>query len=300
MGQSRDEIVVPMERLIVAPMPGLQSSQFIQTAVALGLSMPIHRFNTPQEQKALLYLAINTKKLINSNSKLWVSVGLRDWKERIGPIKNIMREHEVGVLLDVANGFSKSVKDTLADIYNTYEIDNLFGGNIHTTAGFDYMERSGAKFIRCGIANGGVCSTKDATGVLRGQISTIKEIFEGRYEADIVCDGGIKGPADLSKAFLAGADYCMLGSVFSKASEAQCNQDGSGIFYGGASAKAKTMAGLEVRYVEGKEVAVDKTEVESLTTIVETLTDGLKSAISYSGFSSLEEAIGNGTFEIVK
>lgn len=296
---SRDNVVVPLNRIIVAPMPGIQSNHFIQSAVAIGLSIPIHRFCTPSEQHDLLEIAVHTKKLISSQSKLWLSVGLRDWKERIGPVADYMKINDVGVLVDVANGFAMSVGQTIKEIHAKYNISNMFAGNVHTSRGFNYLESCGVQMIRCGIANGGVCSTKDATGILRGQITTIKDICDYRFDGEIVCDGGIKGPADLAKAFLAGADYCMIGSLFARAKEAECIENGSGIFYGGASARAKNKVGLEARYIEGKEVKITNDEVKSLLQIVNSLLDGLKSAISYSGYSSLEAAIGNGTFELV-
>jgi GMP reductase len=152
--------------------------------------------------------------------------------------------------------------------------------------------------IRVGIANGAACATKDKTGIARGQFTCITDIADAAHSAALISDGGIRSPADVAKAFGAGADYVMIGSYFSKAKESESQK--TGYFYGGASSMQKAKAGAATnRYVEGKALNIEQSDL-SLQEIVTDIADGVKSAISYSGYKTLEEFIGNGIFELVK
>ena len=129
-------------------------------------------------------------------------------------------------------------------------------------------------------------------------IDEIYSDFLFSNNAAIVSDGGIKEAGDAAKAFACGAEYVMIGSLFSKAREAECNLNGNGIFYGGASTYAKELLGLNKNHIEGSGELVEKSSIAPLESIVKKITDGIKSSISYSGYESLEEYIGNGFFEM--
>lgn len=293
---SRNEIVFDNNRLIVAPMSALQNSQFNMAAIAAGVSLPIHRFCTVAEQHQLLHEAISTRTLMGSKSMIWLSVGLNEYQERIDPVYKILQENQIGILFDVANGFAFNVGAALKEFQSKYDLQNLMTGNVHTYEGFEFLEIKCSQFIRVGIANGAACATKDKTGVVRGQISCISDVANELHSAYIVSDGGIRSPSDVAKAFGAGADYVMIGSYFSNAKESESQK--SGLFYGGASATQKLKLGTDAtRYVEGKTLQVVDSTV-SLSDIVSDISDGVKSAISYSGYQSLEDFIGNGVFEL--
>lgn len=298
---SRNEINIDTSKIIAAPMGSIMGNKFVKAAIESGISVPIHRFNTPDEQHKLLELAISIRILLNSQSNLWISVGINDFDERIKPVHDMLLHNNVGVLLDVANGFSVDVKKALETISSRYGV-KLFGGNIHSVKGFVHLEDAGCSRIRCGIGGGMACSTTDKTGVGKGQFSVISELVnELNTDALIVSDGGIRSPGDLAKAFGAGADEVMIGGYFASALEAECNQEGcDGTFYGGASATAKRIMGLPVKNVEGKEISVNPNKLKPLSELVKELTEGLKSAISYSGYSSLDTYIGGATFQIKK
>ncbi len=295
---SRDEISFNKNRIIAAPMSAIMGKSFVKNAILSGISLPIHRFNTIDEQIELLDIAIEQKKLINSNSIIWLAVGLKDYKKRIESSLTILRDNHIGILLDVANGFHEEVENVVKQI-NKYELPNLFTGNIHTIQGWKFLENINSKFIRVGIGNGAACSTTTQTGIGRGQITIIDEIFcdYGFGNAAIVSDGGIKTPGDAAKAFGAGAEYIMIGSMFSYAREAECNINGQNVFYGGASAFAKKLIGLPEKNIEGEAVAIQQDKIKSLDAIVSDICDGIKSCISYSGYTRIEDFIGNAVFE---
>ena len=114
----------------------------------------------------------------------------------------------------------------------------------------------------------------------------------------IIADGGIKNAGYASKAFGAGADYVMMGGYFAKAFEAETHVRGDGHYWGGASHKQQILStGKVYRHSEGKEVPI-LDELCPLETLVDELWGGISSAVSYGGYDTLTNFIGNGVFEI--
>ncbi len=294
---SRDEIHFPTNRIIVAPMSAIQNKTFNKACIMSGVSLPVHRFCSIEEQHALIFDAVETKKLVNSQSHVWISVGLQDYKERIQPIYSFLKDNEVGVLFDVANGFSEPVSEVIKTYKAKYELPNLMTGNVHTKEGYEFLDNLDSKFIRVGIGNGVACGTSTQTGVARGQISCINDIYNNAaYGSHLISDGGIKVPGDVAKAFAAGADYIMLGGLLAKAKESESQVTGK--FYGGASVLAKTMNGSNnKKYIEGKVLDVEHSTV-SLQDIINDISDGVRSAVSYCGYADLLHFIGKGVFEL--
>jgi GMP reductase len=294
--EHRDDVLFENNRLIVAPMSALQNSVFNSAAISIGLSLQIHRFCSIEDQHQALHEAVAIKTLFQSKSLIWLCVGLNDYKKRIDPIYQFLQDNQIGILFDVANGYSTHVGNTLKAFNASYELPNTMTGNVHAWSGFEYLERLESKFIRVGIGNGLACETSNRTGIARGQISAIVDIVDKLHSANLVSDGGIRSPADVAKAFGAGADYVMMGSVFAQASESESQK--TGVFYGGASSMQKEKMGTNRnKYVEGKELHIEQSDT-SLLEIVTNISDGIKSAISYSGYIDLESFIGNGIFEI--
>lgn len=287
---SRNDIEMDMSRIIHAPMSANQSKDFIKSAAQDGMSIVIHRFNTPQEQKKLVELAEYHKK----NSKVWLAVGLKDWEERCELNRSQLLYGSLGVCVDVAHSFSNSVQEVLKGICQKYPIVKqstyLMTGNVNSTEGFQFSQQY-AGIIRVNIGSGMACSTTEATGFNQGSFSLLKELYEmPSRTAEIIFDGGLKTPGDFAKAFLGGADYCMTGGYFSSALETN-----SKFYYGGASSMAKELTGARGDYVEGKIISTPNNKI-SMKELTGKLHDGLASAVSYSGHRTLKSSIGQGTF----
>jgi hypothetical protein len=126
---------------------------------------------------------------------------------------------------------------------------------------------------------------------------TSDEVFLYR-KPFIIADGGIKNAGYASKAFGAGADYVMMGVYFAKAHEAETHVRGDGHYWGGASHKQQILStGKAYRHSEGKEVPI-LDELSPLQTLVDELWGGISSAVSYGGYDTLSNFIGNGVFEL--
>ena len=303
--KSRKDIPVELNRIIVSPMEAIVGKTFALKANELGLTVCLHRFCSIEEQVELF-------NSLPYKANVFVSIGLNDW-DRVKALK------DAGVdkwLIDMANGYMhKEIDECVNKLSEQASIYDLMLGNVHTALGFQLLSRikpnwKHDKYIRVGIAGGSPCATNDSTGYNRGPITEIMEIEEcSPYDPTsdeiflyrkpfIIADGGIKNAGYASKAFGAGADYVMMGGYFAKAHEAETHVRGDGHYWGGASHKQQILStGKVYRHSEGKEVPI-LDELCPLETLVDELWGGISSAVSYGGYDTLTNFIGNGVFEL--
>jgi GMP reductase len=294
--RSRKDIPVELDRIIVSPMEAIVGKTFAKKANELGLTVCLHRFCSVEEQVELFNSLPN-------KANVFVSIGLNDW-DRVQQLKDAGADKW---LIDTANGYMhneiQKCVDKLSDVASVYD---LMLGNVHTEKGFQLLSDIKStykhdKYIRVGIAGGSPCATNDSTGYNRGPITEIMEIEEcSPYDPKpfIIADGGIKNAGYAAKAFGAGADYVMMGGYFVRALEAETHVIGDGYYWGGASHKQQiNQTGNIYRHSEGKEVPILDI-LKPLKVLVDELWGGIASAVSYSGYESLNDFIGNGIFEI--
>jgi len=295
---SRKLVKEEKNRIIVSPMPAIVGSAFAKEATKLGLTVCLHRFCVPREQ-ASIYTSIK------DTSNVYMSCGLINDLETYKAIREVKCKQ---IVVDFANGYLPQIAYHLDKIANEIDIEKLIIGNVHTSAGIEYLEGIVKQFatlkqvvIRVGIAGGGPCSTSDMTGINRGNITELIECSEVKRSPTtyIAADGGIKKPGYACKAFGAGADKVIMGQYWLQAQEAQTNISGDGSYWGCASHKnQKLWKGKTFRHSEGKVIEKDKNELKPLEQLVEELWGSIASYVSYSGYSSLSESIGQGVFEI--
>ena len=123
------------------------------------------------------------------------------------------------VCVDVANGY---IDDLLRfiDVFHKHHVSKritLCVGNVVTPERVEELiNEFGVDIVKVGIGSGGVCTTTTKTGVGYPQLSAVLECGEAAKMAGgyIISDGGIKIPSDIAKAFVAGADFVMCGSIF--------------------------------------------------------------------------------------
>lgn len=89
------------------------------------------------------------------------------------------------------------------------------------------MLKLGVDVIKVGIGPGSICTTRLVAGIGVPQLSAILEVRNGikNRNVKIISDGGIKYSGDLAKAFAAGADAVMIGSLFAGTDEAPGKTD---------------------------------------------------------------------------
>lgn len=300
--KSRSEIPKELNRIIVAPMQSVVGEKFALEALRLGLQVCLPRFIKFENQVKIWEKARFLKLNVNN---LWFSIGLNA-KEQDVVYDFVNSQNDslqnVNILIDVANGYLKSLQMTACFLNHPYN-SRVMVGNVHSANGLAlYSSHINYKsfFVRVGIGQGGVCKTAEVTGYTRGQITEIIECFNSKWANQIiVADGGIRNSGCAVKAFGAGADFVMMGGYFARAKEAQNVIDGEYSYWGGASHKQQLKdKGKIYRHSEGREVEIKEENVKSLEELVNDLWGGISSGVSYSGYNSLSCFIGNGVFEI--
>ncbi len=98
----------------------------------------------------------------------------------------------------------------------------LCAGNIATPEAAKFLLKLGVDIIKVGIGPGSICTTRLVAGIGVPQLSAILTVRNGikKRNVKIISDGGIKYSGDLAKAFAAGADAVMIGSLFAGTDEA--------------------------------------------------------------------------------
>ena len=189
-------------------------------------------------------------------------------------------------------------------VRDTYPDSNIFAGNVVTGEMVEELLLAGADVVKVGIGSGSVCTTRIKTGVGYPQFSCIAECADAAHglNGHIIADGGCTTPGDVAKAFGAGADFVMLGSMLAGSTEGggeRIEVDGKEYveFYGMSSKKAneKHNGGLrDYRTSEGRRVAIPYKG--SLESIVQDILGGVRSACTYAGASKLKHLSKCATF----
>ena len=153
----------------------------------------------------------------------WVAYSLDEF-EKIFTVQNPGEGYKA--LIDVANGHMKKLYTLVKKAKALNPTLTVMIGNIANPETYEECCKAGVDYVRCGIGSGECCITSSATKIHFPLASLISEIVEkkqslqwsGSYKkfTKIIADGGVRGYSDAIVALALGADYVMIGSVFSK------------------------------------------------------------------------------------
>ena len=136
--------------------------------------------------------------------------------------KAILNEGVDLIVVDTAHGHTKKVGEIVKYI-KKIKGNNiaLCAGNIATPEAAKFLIKLGVDIIKVGIGPGSICTTRLVAGIGVPQLSAILSVRNGlkNKTVKIISDGGIKYSGDLAKAFAAGADAVMIGSLFAGTDE---------------------------------------------------------------------------------
>lgn len=212
------------------------------------------------------------------------------------------------IVVDVANAYLESSLGALKITREAFPDQIIVCGNVATIEMAEELILEGADIVKVGIGPGSVCTTRIKSGVGVPQLSAIIECSDVHgIGGHIIGDGGCTSPGDVAKAFGAGADFVMLGSMLAahNVCEEKIVQDDDGKawveFYGMSSEAARTRHGGRkdgYRSMEGRVVRLPYRG--NIQDTVEDLLGGLTSAMVYVGAAVIKDMPKCATFGRVR
>ena len=211
------------------------------------------------------------------------------------------------LVVDTAHGHSKNVLDRVTWIKTNFPDVQVIGGNVATGAGAKALADAGADGVKVGIGPGSICTTRIVTGIGVPQITAIADAVAALAGTGVpvIADGGIRYSGDMSKAVVAGASAVMMGSMLAGTEEApgeiEIYQGRSYKSYrgmGSLGAMARNQ-GSSDRYFQDVNDGAEKLVPEGIegrvpykgpvSAIIHQMMGGLRSAMGYTGCSTIEQ-----------
>ena len=267
----------------------------IAIAKAGGIGV-IHRNLSIKEQ------IIEIKKVKKQNLLVGAAVGAG--VDEFIRAKQILKEDIDLIVVDTAHGHTKKVAEIIKYIKKIKSKKvALCAGNIATPEAAKFLIKLGVDIIKVGIGPGSICTTRLVAGIGVPQLSAIISVRNGlkNKKVKIISDGGIKYSGDLAKAFAAGADAVMIGSLFAGTDETPgklIKKNGKFFksFRGMGSVGAMNKGSAD-RYFQKKQKDISKYVPEGVEgfvkykggveRIIYKLIGGLKSSMGYLGSSEI-------------
>lgn len=206
------------------------------------------------------------------------------------------------IVLDSAHGHTLNVINALKKVKAAYPDLPVIAGNVATAEGCEDLIKAGADCVKIGMGPGSICTTRVVAGIGVPQITAVMDCYEvaKKYGVPIIADGGIQYSGDVVKALAAGANVCMMGSMFAGTEESP----GEIVLYRGRSYKtyrgmgsiAAMEDGSKDRYFQEGQKKLVPEGVEGMVAykgkaedIVFQMIGGLKAGMGYCGALTIEE-----------
>jgi IMP dehydrogenase len=211
-------------------------------------------------------------------------------------------------VVDTAHGHQQGMLRAIATVSALGMEVPIVAGNVVTAEAVRDIVAAGASIVKVGVGPGAMCTTRMMTAVGRPQFSAVLETAEAARElgAHVWADGGVRYPRDVALALAAGAASVMIGSWFAGTIEAPGTLaiDESGRAFKESWGMASTKAVKErfdsldayelarkTLFAEGissSRIYLDPLR-PSLEDLLDMITSGVRSSLSYSGATTLAE-----------
>ena len=299
--------------IILSPMDTVSSVKSCIKMNQMGAAGVLHRFMSSQDQR-------NKSKIIKDESNFCITaIGLKDAEERI----KLTSTYTDIYFLDTANGLCKNVEDFLRWFKTSNFSQDIIVGNTLTKESVYRLANLKTDGFRHLIGPGSMCLTQMKTGIGCPSVTgnyyawkavrnwELSQVDLFKYDKpdpsnrpSVLTDGGIRYPKDLVKAIASGCDAVICGRIFAGLfdvidEENIIEKDGK------TYAKYRGMASKDVvedyelydgtkknLFVEGDSTLIELNKVDTIESIVYDFVNGLRSAMSYLGFRSIDEMRG--------
>lgn len=213
------------------------------------------------------------------------------------------------VVIDTAHGHSANVLKVIKMLRDSYPDLQIIAGNVATGDATRALIEAGVNAVKVGIGPGSICTTRIVAGIGVPQITAIMDAYATakEYGVPIIADGGIKYSGDMTKAIAAGANICMMGSIFAGCDESpgtfELFQGRKYKVYRGMGSIAAMENGSKDRYFQADAKKLVPEGVEGRVAYKGTVEDtvfqlmgGLRSGMGYCGTADIASLKENGKF----
>ncbi len=224
-------------------------------------------------------------------------------------VQALLDAHVDVVVLDSAHGHSANVLRCVKMVKEAFPDLPVIAGNVATAEATRDLIEAGADAVKVGIGPGSICTTRVVAGIGVPQISAVMDCYEmaKQYDVPIIADGGIKYSGDITKAIAAGADVCMMGSMFAGCDESpgtfELYQGRKYKVYRGMGSLSAMENGSSDRYFQTNAKKLVPEGVEGrvaykgrVEDTVFQLIGGLRAGMGYCGTKTIQELQENGRF----
>lgn len=272
--------------IIAANMDGVGTTSMAVQLAKAGMMTALTKFHDADSVEGM--------RPYNGHTWLTTGVGDEDFGRLLGAADQMSA---VFICVDIANGYIPSVRDRIKEIRKEFPEAVIMAGNVVTPEGCRLLAEAGADIIKIGIGPGSVCTTRLMTGVGYPQFSAVLECAEwakqnnekqwaayGKYghKVYICADGGTQNPGDIVKAYVAGADFVMIGGMFAGHIEGGATVDDFKTKFFGMASKEAIHAHFQDKesfMAEGK--SVDVPFRGNVTVTANRMLAGIRSAMTY-------------------
>ena len=278
--------------IISSPMDTISEASMVTAMNNQGAGGIVHRYNTIEQQCEII-------EGVENRNAVGAAIGISG--DNLDRAAAVLNAGATFLCVDVAHGHHIKMKSTLEQLRREFgDHIHIMAGNVATLQGINDLADWGADSVRCNIGGGSICSTRIQTGHGVPGLETIFDCAKTDRDVKIIADGGIKNSGDIVKAFAAGADAVMCGSLFAGTLESpgEVFEESSGkkwkVYRGMASKEAQISWKGNYSSYEGV-----STRVPFRGSVVDILSDlerGIRSGLSYSGARTISELTSKAEF----
>ena len=245
----------------------------------------------------------------DAQGRLLCGAGVGITANMMDRVDALVKAHVDVIVVDSAHGHSKNILEAVKNIKKTYPELQVIAGNVATGEAVKALIDAGADAVKIGIGPGSICTTRVVAGIGVPQITAIMDAYKvaKEYNIPIIADGGIKYSGDMTKAIAAGANVCMMGSIFAGCDESpgtfELYQGRKYKVYRGMGSLAAMENGSKDRYFQedAKKLVPEGVEGRvaykgSVEDTVFQLIGGLRSGMGYCGAPNIETLKETGKF----